>query len=179
LGHFVDRHRLEHVILHAQPLHRIRELDGHPQPGAERVVQAGNAGAATDRVDPRQAASRARCRREECRGALDTDRDFFTARGDIPGEVGMLRRALNDLLGFVGRDALFALEIFAETPGADGEITRQHGDAVLEDIHVGDFVTDVDEPDDPFHGVGMIQLERIVDGEGVDVDNGRIETGLA
>ena len=91
----------------------------------------------------------------------------------------MLRRTLNDPLGFLAREPFLALQVFAEPSRAHREIAREDGDAVLEDVHVGHFVTDVDETDDALHGVGMVQLEGVVNGERVDVDDGGIESGFA
>ena len=90
----------------------------------------------------------------------------------------MLRRPLNDLLGLFAREPLFALEILAEPPRADREVTGQHGDAIFEDVHVGHFVTDVDQSHDALHRVGVVQLEGVVDRERIDVDDGGIEPGL-
>src|SRR5439155_304418 len=89
------------------------------------------------------------------------------------------RRTLNDPLGFLAREPFLALQVFAEPSRAHREIAREDGDAILENVHVGHFVTDVDETDDALHGVGMVQLEGVVNGERVDVDDGGIESGLA
>src|SRR6266480_2363153 len=67
---------------------------------------------------------------------------------DVAGQIGMLRRALDDLLGFLTREPFFALQVFAEAARADREIAGQHGDAVFEDVHVGDFVPDVHQAPD-------------------------------
>src|SRR5438445_518802 len=50
--------------------------------------------------------------------------------------------------------------------------------AVSRDVHVGHFGTDVDQPHDSLHRVGMVQLERVVDRERVHVDDRRLEPGL-
>ena len=89
-----------------------------------------------------------------------------------------MRRAivtLEELLRFVGRDAALALEIFAEAARADGDVAREDRDAVVEDVDVRDVVTDVDQRDDAAHGVGIVDLERVVQREGVDVDHAGLE----
>ena len=89
-----------------------------------------------------------------------------------------MRLALDRLLGILSRQALLPLQVFPKPTRPDGEVPGQHGHPVLEDVHVGDFVTDVDEPHHASHGVRMVELERVVDGESVHVDDRRLEPRL-
>ena len=60
-------------------------------------------------------------------------------------------------------------------PRADGEIAREQRNAVVENVDVGDVVADVEQPDDAVHRVRMVELERVVQRERFDVDDGRLE----
>src|SRR5213596_1137008 len=96
-------------------------------------------------------------------------------REDLQREKGMaseeaerviLGRSLKAALVLFAGEPFFPLQVLAEAPRPDREISRQHGNAVLEDVHIGHFVADVDETHDALHRVGVIQLEGVVDGEG-------------
>ena len=75
------------------------------------------------------------------------------------------------LFAFVATDAVFALQIFAEAACADREIARENRYTVVEDIEIRDFVSDVEQRDGALHGIGVICFERIVQREGVNVDD--------
>src|SRR3989440_4528645 len=165
--------------MHLEPLHRARELHRHPQPVGQRLVQTGHPRPAADRVHPAQPARRARRRREECRRPLHPHRDLLAPRVDVLRQVGALRLSLDDPLGVFGGQPLLPLQTLAEPPRAHRQVPRQHRDAVFQDVHVGHFVPDVDQPHDALHRVGMVQLERVVDRKRVHVDDRRLEPRLA
>jgi hypothetical protein len=63
------------------------------------------------------------------------------------------------------------LEILPDPAGPEGDVPGEDGNAVLQDVHVGRFVSHVDEGDDTRHRLGIVVLERVVERERVHVDD--------
>ena len=65
------------------------------------------------------------------------------------GGRGKLRRGglagLNHILGLLGGEATFALQILTDLPGAERNVARQDRHTVVEDRDVGRLVPDVDQ----------------------------------
>ena len=97
-----------------------------------------------------------------------------TLQQRVEGGAALLR-ALQQAVGLVGREPPLALEILLEAAGADRDVPGEHRHAFVEDVDVGGLVSDVDQPHHPAHGVGIVELERVVQGEGVDVDDRGLE----
>src|ERR671920_1595067 len=128
-----------------------------------------NPGPAAGGEDPADAAGRPAGGLEEGGGALDADGQLLA-----PGLEQRIQRlaalgALEHGLGLVGGQPALALQVFLEPPGADGDVAGEDGDAVVQDIDVAGLVADVDQADDAVHGLGVVDLEGVVQGEGVDV----------
>jgi len=81
-------------------------------------------------------------------------------------------------IGFLDTQPALALQVFAETASADRDIAREERNAVVENVDVRDFVSDVDETDDAVHRIGVVELERVVERERVDVDDRRCDVGV-
>src|SRR5690606_39409606 len=121
----------------------------------------------------------ARLRRDDGSGALDPDGELLGALGDEVAEVAALAvpvgPALDDLLGLVRGEAALALERLAQPAGAEGDVADEDGDAVVEHVHVGGLVPDVDERDHAAVDVGVVAAEGVMERERLDVDDRRRE----
>src|SRR5207245_11349249 len=104
-----------------EPLHRVADLHAHLQPAPERLVQARDPRAATDRIDAREAGRRAGRGGEERGRPLDADGELFSARLDVWRQVRAVRLALDRLLGILSRQALLPLQVFPKPPRPDGD----------------------------------------------------------
>src|SRR5215208_3460505 len=86
--------------------------------------------------------------------------------------------ALEQQLRLFGAQAALTLQILAEAARPDRDVTGEDRHAIVENVDVRDFMSDVDQPDDAVHGVRVIELECVMQREGVDVDDGRLEAGV-
>src|SRR5215471_15384831 len=101
----IDDERFESVVTVTEALQRSRERDGEAQPRGERLVETGDARAATAAVGGLELRGGARRAREERGRALDADRDLLAARLGDRLEVRRLLVALEERVGLFGAQA--------------------------------------------------------------------------
>jgi hypothetical protein len=166
-------------VAHRQGRERIRLLDLYAQTRREHVGETRYARAAAGRVRRTDRRAGAGVRGEECDGALQSSRDLFTAR--LQNRVDMRRpvEAAQQRFGVVCAESALALKIFLESPRSEREVPRQNRDTFLENVQVGDVMPDVDERDHARHRVRMIELEGVVQREGIDVHDRGLEPRIA
>ena len=79
----------------------------------------------------------------------------------------------------LGGEASLALQIFTKSTRTDRDVARENRHAFVEDVHVRDLVTDVHESNESTESIRMIDLECVVQCEGIDVDGRGLEPGIA
>jgi len=149
-ANLVHRHRLEHIVAgNPQALHRIRQLDRHLETARARR-EAGDAAPPpvvyTRDSRPPSATPWPGSRRRSTPTAISSPRALTSPPSRmLPTSPGIPFRF------FAARP--FRLQILRKRRvPTDKRGSRQ--DAILQDVHVGDFVTDVHETHDALHRVG-------------------------
>jgi hypothetical protein len=90
--------------------------------------------------------------------------------------VAVVAADLEQLGLFIG-DVEVSLDLFSELPPALVQVAGEARDAVVEHVDVDRRGADVQQPDGPWGRV-VVEREHVLNGEAVDVDDGRGEPGL-
>ena len=118
----------------------------------------------------KSATDRAAAGLEERAGPLDADRELFAAALEQSIERFARFGALEHPIGLFGGETALALQVLLEAPGTDRDVAGEDRDPVVQDVDVGGLVPDVDQTHHAAHGLGIVHLEGVVQGERVHID---------
>src|SRR5258708_22573146 len=150
--------------------HGVREERSNANALAQLVVETGNACAPAAGIDLLQLRAAAALL-EECDGPFHADGNLFDASLEHRIDVGRLVEPLQERLRLFDAETPLTHQILTQSARSDGDVASQDRHTFVEDVDRRDVISNVEQPDDARHRVGVIDLEAIVEREGVDIDD--------